>query len=137
MRLLQVALVLVLLPGCTWIDRVVQFTDRQLGRLAGEPEAPQRDPLYLHLQLALISDDVVRQLVRETEAPLLDASTAERREVLLRLRLDYAAALWNAASGPKPHANAVAMLAILTAAEKSVTRPVVAEALGPRLSAVL
>jgi hypothetical protein len=133
LRLLHVVLVLILLPGCMWIDRAVQ----QLGRM-GEPEMPQRDPLYLHLQLAPIADDVVRGLVRETEAPLLDdASTAGRREVLLRLRLDYAAALWNAAAGPNPHANAIGMLAILTVAEKSMTRPPAAEALGPSLPAVL
>ncbi len=84
---IRLLVVLALLPGCVLIDRAARFTDRTVTRLVGgESDAPAHDPLYIYLQLAVLSDSAVQQLVQQTEAPLLEARDSHQREVLLRSR---------------------------------------------------
>ena len=138
MPLIRLLLVLVLLPGCALVDRAAHFTGRTVDRLVGrEPPAPLRDPLYLHLQLAMLSDYVVTQLVQHTEEPLSAAKEARQRQMLLQLRLDYASAVWNAASGPNPYANAIDLLVTFAIGQKQLERSVVADVLGPALRPTL
>jgi len=134
-RLLLV--VVALLPGCTLLDGVVRYTDRAMESMVGEREVPKRDPLYLHLQLAMLSDATVSQLVQVTEPALNEASDINQRELLLHLRLDYAAALWSAASGPNPYANAINMMLTLAVAQQVVARSAVSGVLGTALQPTL
>lgn len=119
---------LALLAGCAFVDRT---TNRIIGSVQ---KAPPRDPLYLQLQLTRLADGVVTELVQETEQPLAATKTPYERGLLLRLRLDYASALWNAAVGPNPFANAVDMLVTLAVGRKQLERSPAATVLGASLS---
>ena len=90
----------------------------------------KRDPIYIYLQLAMLSDRIVSSIVRETEAPLEEASDLSRKEAILRLRLDIATALWNAASGPNPFANAIDTFVTIDVARRMLNGPALADALG-------
>ncbi|MGH8896189.1 MAG: hypothetical protein ACRDZ4_03990, partial [Egibacteraceae bacterium] len=61
----------------------------------------------------------------------------KRRAALLEIRLDYAAALWNAASGPSPYANAIDMLLTLTLGRGQLERSPLAHVLGESLRPTL
>jgi len=89
-----------------------------------------RDPIYIYLQLGMLSDRVVSSIVRETEDPLEATEDLNQRESLLHLRLDLATALWNAASGPNPWANAIDTLVTLDVARRMVNGPGLTSALG-------
>jgi hypothetical protein len=89
-----------------------------------------RDPIYIYLQLGMLSDRVVSSIVRETEDPLEATEDLNQRESLLHLRLDVATALWNAASGPNPWANAIDTLVTLDVARRMVNGPGLTTALG-------
>lgn len=134
---IRLLVVLTLLPGCVLIDRAARFTDRAVTRLVGGDSDPAHDALYIQLQLSVLSDSAVQQLVQQTEAPLLEARDSHQREMLLRLRLNYAFALWNAASGPNPYANGIQMLVTLAVGQKVIERSAVADVLGPALEPTL
>lgn len=90
----------------------------------------KRDPIYIYLQLAMLSDRVVSSVMRETEAPLEEADDLSRKEVILRLRLDLATALWNAASGPNPFANAIDTYVTIDVARRMLNGQSISNALG-------
>lgn len=89
-----------------------------------------RDPVFIYLQLAMLSDRVVTSVIRETEEPLEETTNLNDREALLHLRLDLATALWNAASGPNPHANALDMMVTIDVARRVLEGPSLTRALG-------
>ncbi|MFM7141051.1 MAG: hypothetical protein ACKO2K_03940, partial [Alphaproteobacteria bacterium] len=92
----------------------------------------KRDPIYVYLQLAMLSDRIVSSIVRETEAPLEETTDLNRRESILHLRLDLATALWNAASGPNPYANAIDFYVTIDLARRLLNGPSLSAALGDR-----
>jgi hypothetical protein len=94
-----VLVLLALLSGCALVDGAADLTNRAVAGAAGRETTPVGDPLSFHLQLALLSDRVVTQIVQEAETPLDAVDDPNRRAALLRLRLGYASAMWNAASG--------------------------------------
>ena len=108
--------------GCALVDGAADLTNRALAGIAGPETTPVADPLSLHLRLALLSDRVVTQIVQETETPLDAVDDPNRRAALLRIRLDYASAMWNAASGPNPYANAINMLLTLTVGRRRLKK---------------
>jgi hypothetical protein len=94
-----VLVLLALLSGCALVDGAADLTNRAVAGAAGRETTPVGNPLSFHLQLALLSDRVVTQIVQEAETPLDAVDDPNRRAALLRLRLGYASAMWNAASG--------------------------------------
>ncbi len=89
-----------------------------------------RDPVFMYLQLAMLSDRVVSNVIRETADPLEETEAPRERESLLRLRLDLATALWNAASGPNPYANAIDMMVTIDVARRLLNGPSLTRVLG-------
>ena len=111
----------------------------RIAQSQGSPAAkpPRSETPSLHRQLALLSDRVVTQIVQETETPLDAVDDPKRRAALLLLRLDYASAMWNTASGPNPYANAINMLLTLTVGRRRLERSSLAHALGESLRPTL
>ena len=134
---IPVLVLLALLSGCALVDRAADLTGPAFAGVAGRKTTPVGDPLSLHLQLALLSDRVVTHIVQATEAPLDAVDDPNRRAALLRIRLDYASAMWNAASGPNPYANAIDMLLTLTVGRRRLERSSLAHALGESLRPIL
>ena len=128
---------LALLSGCALLDRGADLTSRAFAEMSGRDTTPVGDPLYLQLQLALLSDTAVTQILQKTETPLEAVDDLNRRAALLGIRLDYAAAMWNAASGPSPYANAIDMLLTLTVGRRQLERSPLAHALGESLRPTL
>ena len=135
--MIPVLVLLALLSGCALVDGAADLTNRALAGIAGPETTPVGDALSLHLRLALLSDRVVTQIVQETETPLDAVDDPNRRAALLRIRLDYASAMWNAASGPNPYANAINMLLTLTVGRRRLERSSLAHALGESLRPTL
>ena len=135
--MIPMLVLLALLSGCALVDRAADLTSPAFAGVAGRKTTPVGDPLSLHLQLALLSDRVVTHIVQATEAPLDAVNDPNRRAALLRIRLDYASAMWNAASGPKPYADAIDMLLTLTVGRRRLERSSLAHALGESLRPIL
>lgn len=135
--MIPVLVLLALLSGCALVDRAADLTSPAFAGVTGRKTTPVGDPLSLHLQLALLSDRVVTHIVQATEAPLDAVDDPNRRAALLRIRLDYASAMWNAASGPNPYANAIDMLLTLTVGRRRLERSSLAHALGESLRPIL
>ena len=125
---------LALLSGCALLDRAADLTSTAFAEMTGRDTTPVGDPLYLHLQLALLSDKVVTQILQKTETAFDAVDDPNRRAALLEIRLDYAAAMWNAASGPSPYANAIDMLLTLTVGRRQA-RAIAARARARRVAA--
>jgi hypothetical protein len=128
---------LALLSGCALLDRATDLSSRAFAEMSGGDTTRVGDPLYLHLQLALLSDKVVTQILQKTEMGLAAVDEPNRRAAVLAIRLDYAAAMWNAASGPSPYANAINMLLTLTVGRRQLERSPLAHALGESLRPTL
>lgn len=135
--MIPVLVLFALLSGCALVDRAADLTHQAFTGVADRETTPVGDPLSLHLQLALLSDRVVTRIVQETETPLDAVDDPNRRAALLRLRLDYASAMWNAASGPNPYANAIHMLLTLTVGRRRLEGSSLADALGESLRPTL
>jgi len=120
--------------GCGVMTRAGQLVRRVIP-IGAKPE-PDREPLYLALELAALSDSVVNHVLDLTETALLEAADPEGRARLLRLRLDFAQAMWDGASGPNPYANVVDLWVGLAVAQRKLERPEVGEALGSTLPEV-
>ena len=135
--MIPMLVLLALLSGCALVDRAADLTSPAFAGVAGRKTTPVGDPLSLHLQLALLSDRVVTHIVQATEAPLDAVDDPNRRAALLRIRLDYASAMWNAASGPNPYADAIDMLLTLTVGRRRLERSSLAHALGESLRPIL
>jgi hypothetical protein len=95
---IPVLVLLALLSGCALVDGAADLTNRAVAGVAGRETTPVGDPLSSP-PAPLLSDRVVTQIVQEAETPLDAVDDPNRRAVLLRLRLGYASAMWNAASG--------------------------------------
>ena len=134
---LALLVLLAFLSGCALLDRAADLTSRAFAEMSGRDTTPLGDPLYVQLQLALISDTVVTQILQKTETPFAAVDDPNRRAALLEIRLDYAAAMWNAASGPSPYANAIDMLLTLTVGRRQLERLPLAHALGESLRPTL
>jgi len=128
---------LALLSGCAVLDRAADLTSRAFAGMTGRDTTPVGDPLYLQLQLTMLSDTVVTQILQQTGTPLDAVDDPRRRAALLEIRLNYAAAMWNAASGPSPYANAIDMLLTLTVGRRGLERSPLAHALGESLRPTL
>ncbi len=135
--MIPLLVLLALLSGCALLDRAADLSSRAFAEMTGRDTTPVVDPLYLQLQLALLSDKVVTQILQKTETPLDAVDDPKRRAALLEIRLNYAAAMWNAASGPSPYANAIDMLLTLTVGRRQLERSPLAHALGESLRPTL
>ncbi len=135
--MIPLLVLLALLSGCALLDRAADLTSRAFAGMTGRDTTPVGDPVYLQLQLALLSDAVVTQILQKTATPLDAVDDLKRRAALLEIRLDYAAAMWNAASGPSPYANAIHMLLTLTVGRRQLERSPLAQALGESLQPTL
>ncbi len=135
--MIPLLVLLALLSGCALLDRAADLTDRAFAGMTGRDTTPVGDPLYVQLQLAMLSDAVVTQILQKTATPLDAVDDLKRRAALLEIRLDYAAAMWNAASGPSPYANAIHMLLTLTVGRRQLERSPLAHALGESLRPTL
>ncbi|MFH0343070.1 MAG: hypothetical protein ACHBNF_13275, partial [Chromatiales bacterium] len=135
--MIPLLVLLALLSGCALLDRAADLTSRAFAGMTGRDTTPVGDPLHLQLQLALLSDTVVTQILQKTAMPLDAVDDPNRRAALLEIRLDYAASMWNAASGPNPFANAIEMLLTLTVGRQQLERSPLAQALGESLRPTL
>ncbi len=135
--MIPLLVLLALLSGCALLDRAADVTSRAFAGITGRDTTPVGDPLYLQLQLTMLSDAVVTQILQKTATPLDAVDDPKRRAALLEIRLDYAATMWNAASGPNPYANAIHMLLTLTAGRRQLERSPLAHALGESLRPTL
>jgi hypothetical protein len=66
---------LALLSGCALLDRATDLSSRAFAEMSGGDITRVGDPLYLHLQLALLSDKVVMQILQKTETVWLPSTS--------------------------------------------------------------
>ncbi|MGH8627650.1 MAG: hypothetical protein ACREYC_21055 [Gammaproteobacteria bacterium] len=88
-----------MLSGCALVDGAADLTNCAVAGAAGRETTPVGDPSLSISSSPCFSDRVVTQIVQEAETPLDAVDDPNRRAALLRLRLGYASAMWNAASG--------------------------------------
>jgi hypothetical protein len=118
-----------LTSSCGPLTRAGQLA-RRVVPIGKNPAGSGRDPLYLALEIAALSDSVVNHVLHLTETALVEAADPARRARLLRFRLDFAQAMWDGASGPNPYANVVDLWVGLAVAQRRLDRPDIREALG-------
>ena len=137
--MIRLLLVVVLASGCTLFHGAARIGGRAFDRLTGRTtsEAASGEPLNVQLQIGMLSDYVATQIVQQTEAPLSAAKEPNEREQLLRLRLDWASAVWGAVSGPSPYANAIDMLVTIAVGRRQLEHSSVARLLGSSLPPLL